>query len=102
MDNSTPLPPPAQYTKGDLRRMLSVLGAIHQLKDDATLVNIVRLTSYNSKTVLTQIERAGREACMEIAKDGPRYEIVNWGPVIKQKGALQALAGRLDSHPGDD
>lgn len=92
-DNS--LTPPAKYTKGDLRRMLAVLGAIHQLKDEATLVQIARLTSYNTKTIQTQIERAVREACVEIAKDGPRYTVVDWGPVIKQRSAMLALAGNL-------
>ncbi|MEH6688760.1 MAG: hypothetical protein V7693_16040 [Halopseudomonas sabulinigri] len=87
---------PVNYPKGDLRRMLAVLGAIEGVRD-ATLVKIVARTGIDKKTVTTLIAQAGEQARVLIDKKGPVYEIADWGPVFKKSGAKMALAGSLNA-----
>ncbi|KKN85100.1 hypothetical protein LCGC14_0282690 [marine sediment metagenome] len=87
---------PVNYPKGDLRRMLAVLGAIEGMRD-ATLVKIVARTGIDKKTVTTLIAQAGEQARVLIDKNGPVYEIADWGPVFKKAGAKMALTGALNA-----
>lgn len=84
------------YPKGDLRRMLAVLAAIDSL-DNPTLVRIVARTGIDKKTVTHLIEQARVQAGVEIDKNGPVYQLVEWGPVIKKTGAKLALIGALNT-----
>lgn len=84
------------YPKGDLRRMLAVLAAIDSL-DNPTLVRIVARTGIDKKTVTHLIEQARVQAGVEIDKNGPVYQLVEWGPVIKKTGARLALTGALNT-----
>lgn len=84
------------YPKGDLRRMLAVLAAIDSL-DNPTLVRIVARTGIDKKTVTHLIEQARVQAGVEIDKNGPVYQLVEWGPVIKKTGAKLALTGALNA-----
>lgn len=86
----------AQYPKGDLRRMLSVLAAI-DLMQDATLVKIVAKTKIDKKTVTNLIEQARVQAGVSVVKTGPVYVIEDWGPVIKKSGAKMCLTGALNA-----
>lgn len=84
------------YPKGDLRRMLHVLGAIDAMPD-ATLVKIVARTGLDKKTVSNLIQHAVEQAHVCIAKEGPVYAITDWGPVLKKAGAKMALTGALNA-----
>lgn len=87
---------PTSYPKGDLRRMLLVLGAI-DATPEATLVKIVARTGLDKKTVTNLIQHATEQAHVSIEKSGPVYAITDWGPVIKKTGAKMALTGALNA-----
>lgn len=76
--------------------MLSVLAAIDSL-DNPTLVRIVERTGIDKKTVTHLIEQARVQAGVEIEKNGPVYQLINWGAVIKKEGAKKALTGALNT-----
>ncbi len=82
-----------QYPKGDLRRMLAVLGAIDS--GHCTLVQIVAATGLDKKSVTSLIAQAGEQARVVISKTGAMYAIDAWGPVLKKEGAKKALTGAL-------
>ncbi|MEC4720528.1 hypothetical protein RY831_15300 [Noviherbaspirillum sp. CPCC 100848] len=84
------------YKKGDLRRMLSVLGAIAAL-EKATLIRIADKTGLSNKTVTALIDQAREQAGVTIEKIGPQYRITDWGLVIRPEGADLALTGALDA-----
>ena len=84
------------YPKGDLRRMLSVLGAIDTLQN-ATLVRIAEMTGIDKKTITNLIEQAREHAGVKIEKSGPIYTVTDWGPVIKKTGAKMSLTGALNT-----
>lgn len=84
------------YPKGDLRRMLQVLGAIDAIPG-ATLVRVATRTGLDKKTVSSLIRQAAEQAHVRIEKDGPVYVIADWGPVIKRAGAKKALTGALNA-----
>lgn len=86
---------PPQYPKGDLRRMLAVLGAIDA--GHCTLVQIAAATGLDKKTITTLIAQAGEQACVSIAKVGAVYSLEAWGPVLKKEGAKKALTGALNA-----
>jgi len=83
------------YPKGDLRRMLAVLGAI----DDGhcTLVQIAAATGLDKKTVTTLVSQAIEQARVVITKEGSVYAVENWGPVLKKDGAKKAFKGALNT-----
>jgi hypothetical protein len=85
-----------QYPKGDLRRMLAVLGAIDAL-ESATLVKLAERTGIDKKTVTNLIEQAREQAGVVVAKNGSVYSIEEWGPVIKKGGAKMSLTGALNA-----
>ena len=87
---------PVNYPKGDLRRMLAVLGAIEGMQG-ATLVKIAAKTGIDKKTVTSLIAQAAEQAHVMINKTGPIYEVTDWGPVIKKAGAKMALTGALNA-----
>lgn len=87
---------PISYPKGDLRRMLLVLGAIDSIPE-ATLVKIVARTGLDKKTVTNLIQHATEQARVCIEKTGSVYAITSWGPVIKSAGAKMALTGALNA-----
>ena len=84
-----------QYPKGDLRRMLAVLGAIDA--GHKTLVQIVAATGLDKKSVTSLIAQAGEQARVVISKTGATYSIDAWGPVLKKEGAKMALTGALNA-----
>ncbi|WKK90516.1 hypothetical protein QY917_05035 [Diaphorobacter sp. C33] len=84
-----------QYPKGDLRRMLAVLGAIDA--GHCTLVQIVAATGLDKKTVTSLVAQAGEQACVFISKSGASYSIEAWGPVLKKEGAKKAWTGALNA-----
>ena len=83
------------YPKGDLRRMLAVLGAIEA--GHCTLVQIVVATGLDKKTITSLIAQAGEQAGVNISKTGSTYSIDTWGPVLKKEGAKKALIGALNA-----
>lgn len=87
---------PIYYRKGDLRRMLLVLGAIDAIRD-ATLVKVATRTGLDKKTVSNLIHQAAEQAHVCIEKAGPVYAITDWGPIIKRTGAKKALTGALNA-----
>ena len=84
------------YPKGDLRRMLVVLGAIEESKG-STLVQIAARTGLDNKTVSDLISKAAEQASVEIQKTGAKYRIANLGPVFKKVGVNLALTGALNA-----
>lgn len=91
---TTPTPP--TYPKGDLRRMLMVLGAIDEA-GEATLVQIATRTGLDNKTVSDLIAKAQEQAGVVIAKTGAKYSITDFGPVLKKKGVNLSLRGALNA-----
>ena len=85
-----------KYPKGDLRRMLVVLGAIHE-GDGATLVQIVARTGLDNKTVSDLITKAQEQAVVQIVKAEAKYTITDLGPVFKVAGCKLALTGALNA-----
>jgi len=83
------------YKKGDLRRMLAVLGAIDAGHD--TLVQIVAATGLDKKSITSLILQAGKQAKVSVSKTGAVYRIDDWGPVLKKTGAKMALTGALNA-----
>lgn len=83
------------YPKGDLRRMLSVLGAIQA--GHSTLVQVVAATGLDKKTVTSLVAQAIEQAHVQVVKTGPVYVIEDWGPVLKKDGAKKALIGALNA-----
>lgn len=84
------------YPKGDLRRMLLVLGVIDTTQE-ATLVKIAARSGLDKKTVSNLIHHAAEQAHVSIEKSGPVYAITSWGPIIKRTGARMALTGALNA-----
>lgn len=85
-----------RYPKGDLRRMLVVLGALNEA-GTATLVQIVARTGLDNKTVSDLIVKAQLQAGVVVEKSGANYRIIALGPVFKKTGLHLALTGALDS-----
>jgi len=85
-----------KYAKGDLRRMLMVLGAIQEA-GGATLVQIAVRSGLDKKTVSDLIVKAREQASVAISKTGSVYCIESWGPVFKCDGAKKALQGALNT-----
>lgn len=85
-----------KYPKGDLRRMLMVLGAIQEA-GGATLVQIVARTGLDKKTVSDLILKAQEQAGVSVVKTGSKYSIENFGPVLKIIGCKLALTGALNA-----
>jgi len=84
------------YPKGDLRRMLMVLGALVEAKS-ATIVQIAARTGLDKKTVSDLIGKAVTQASVEIEKTGAKYRIMNLGPVFKKTGVNLSLTGALNA-----
>ena len=84
------------YPKGDLRRMLAVLGAIQEARE-ATILQVVTRTGLDKKTVSDLIAKAQEQAGVQITKSGPKYTIVDLGPVFKIAGCKLALTGALNA-----
>jgi hypothetical protein len=82
------------YPKGDLRRLLAVLGAIEET-EQATLVKVVARTGLDKKTVTHLVAQAREQANVEIGKVGPVYTVEDWGPVIQPEAGRLALQGAL-------
>ncbi|KGH30835.1 hypothetical protein P353_08215 [Comamonas testosteroni] len=83
------------YPKGDLRRMLVVLGAIDAGSN--TLVQIAAATGLDKKTITALLEQAVEQARVNLKKDGAVYVIEDWGPVLRKEGATKALTGALNA-----
>lgn len=84
------------YPKGDLRRMLMVLGAIQET-GGATLVQIVARTCLDKKTVSDLIAKSQEQAGVKIVKAGANYSITELGQVFKSSGLKLALQGVLNA-----
>lgn len=89
-------PTPPKYPKGDLRRMLIVLGAIAEA-GEASLVQIAARTGLDNKTVSDLIAKAQEQAGVEIVKSGAKYTITDFGPVFKKSGVHLSLRGALNA-----
>lgn len=86
----------ACYPKGDLRRLLAVLGAIDQLADP-TLSNISTSLGFGptgGHTVKRLMEQASEQAGVKISRTGFTYRIDDWGPALVRAGALLAWHAR--------
>lgn len=83
------------YAKGDLRRMLAVLGAIESGSN--TLVLIAAATGLDKKTITSLVAQAQHQAHVKVVKEGAIYAIEHWGPVLKKEGAKKALTGALNA-----
>lgn len=81
-----------QYKKGDLRRLIVVIGAINEL-GEASLVEIERFTGHNKGTIPTDIEKIREQLGVNIVKNGAKYSVNNWGDLLKQKGIKKVLYG---------
>ncbi|MBA5687220.1 hypothetical protein [Rugamonas apoptosis] len=87
------------YPKGDLRRMLAVLGAIEQLPQP-TLTSISIALGFGPKgghTVARLIEQARTQACVGISKSRFCFHIDSWGPFLQRDGAVMAWFGRRNA-----
>ncbi|WP_432263068.1 hypothetical protein [Cupriavidus sp. TMH.W2] len=82
------------YPKGDLRRLLSVLGAIDR-PQGARLFEIVQATGLDKRTVSLLIEQAGAQAGVQITRSDRSYRVSDWGPILRQTGVQLALTGEI-------
>lgn len=82
------------YPIRDFRRLLMVLGAIADLRRDATLVKLAARTGLDKHTITGLIAQANAQTGVEIEKGGPVYKIVSWGLAIRPSGAKAALEGK--------
>jgi DNA-binding IclR family transcriptional regulator len=89
--NTTP-----EYPKGDLRRMLAVLGALSEA-GSATIMQIAARTGLDKKTVSDLLTKAASQAAVGIEKTGSKYRIVTLGPVFQETGVNLALRGALNA-----
>lgn len=76
--------------------MLVVLGAIDEA-GEASLVQIAARTGLDNKTVSDLIAKAQEQAGVVIAKTGAKYNITDFGPVLKKKGVNLSLRGALNA-----
>jgi hypothetical protein len=84
------------YPKGDLRRLLAVLGAIDQLAHP-TLSSISAALGFGptgGHTVRRLMEQASEQAGVKISRVGFTYRIDDWGPALARGGALMAWHAR--------
>lgn len=89
------------YPKGDLRRMLAVLGAIDQLPHP-TVTAIAQACGFGAtggQTVRLLIQQAREQAMVNILKDGFYYKVESWGPLLKRDGVVKVWRER---HVGND
>lgn len=84
------------YPKGDLRRMLVVLGAIQEA-GEASLIQIAARTGLDKKTVSDLIVKSQEQAGVNVLKAGSKYRIESLGPVFKAEGCKKALIGALNA-----
>lgn len=82
------------YPKGDLRRMLMVLGALSET--DMTLVQLALRTGLDKKTVSDVMHKARDQAGVKIDKNESTYHLADLGPVFKKTGTTLALRGQLN------
>lgn len=67
--------------------MMVVLGAIASLSP-VTLVKLAERTGIDKKSLTRVIDRAREQAGVVITKNGPTYQIDDWGPILKEEGAI--------------
>jgi DNA-binding IclR family transcriptional regulator len=81
------------YPKGDLRRMLAVLGAIDQLPEPTLrkISEAVGFGRHNGHTVRRLIDQAEQQAWVKFNRIGFAYSIASWGPALQREGAIKAL-----------
>ncbi len=89
--------PTPTYPKGDLRRMLMVLGAI-AAQPGITLVEIEKATGLARKTAFSLIEQAIEQAGVQIEKRGSGYRMRAFGPVFKPAAVNFPLQCALNAH----
>lgn len=83
-----------RYPKGDLRRMLQVLGVLGE-GSPVTVLQIAERTGLDRKTIATLLQQAWAQAEVKIEKEGSCYRLIEWGPVFRAEGARLALQGGL-------
>ena len=95
------------WKKGDLRRMLAVLGAISDLKYP-TLSNIALALGWGrnaAHTVRNLMSQAEEQAGVVIQRDGFLYNVEDWGPILKADGALtvwRLVRDGIETVPAND
>lgn len=84
------------YPKGDLRRMLAVLGAMESLPNPtlAAISSELGFGEHGGHTVRRLIQQAESQAGVEICRDGFTYRVASWGIVSRREGALAAWDSR--------
>ncbi len=73
---------PVIYKRGDIRRVLCVALALHDL-ESPSLNNIAKKTGHHKQTILDDIERLQEQLGVVITKEGSLYRLTSWGPVLK-------------------
>jgi hypothetical protein len=68
-----------EFSKGDARRYFTVLVAIANLGDMATLHYIAQNVGCTRAEAQRAIETAAEQFGMDVEKEGPVYRIVGWG-----------------------
>ncbi len=84
---------PKPFPKGDIRRLLTLIAAIDQLGDSATLVQLERATGHNRGTIPADIEKIREQLCVNVVKEGAKYRIERLGPLLKKSGLNKCLRG---------
>lgn len=84
----------AAYAKGDLRRMLVVLGVVAK-DNNATIVSIAKATGLDKRTVTHLIRQAQEQAGVTIEKSGPVYRLVEWGHMLNKQGVFDLTVTSL-------
>lgn len=74
-----------EYSKGDARRYFTVLVAVADLGDEATLHYIALRVGCTRAEAQRAINTAAEQFGMDIEKAGPVYRIVGWGALDERE-----------------
>jgi hypothetical protein len=89
------MPTPLTYPRrGDVRRLLALAIAI-QDSERATMTTLSTMTGRRKQAVIDDIAHLP-ELGIEIAKEGPVYTLVSWGPILKPGMIKKFLDGQLN------
>lgn len=85
-----------QYPKGDARRLFVLLAAIEKLSRP-TLIALANYTGHNKGTIDADVAKLCEQYGVKIERDGPVFQIVDWGDILKQSGVKNSLQVSLSN-----
>jgi biotin operon repressor len=62
-----------------------------------TLNALAAETGHHKQTILDDVQRLREQLGIQIEKDGSKYRLTDWGPVVNHAGIKQFLQVRLSA-----